>query len=273
MLHILLPKFNYHCEKMLSSLYKDLQDEDLKLFDLTVLDDCSSKEDFRKIYFDEKPNLKFIQGKNHLGCGLSRNYLMEIFKECLEDYIWFIDADDEVIEMKELLKEVSTSKEDCLYVNFKCTSREVQVQEISKLDDLYKSNYGIWSKIFKAKFWVNDNFYRPEHLVSHYLMLDKYETVKTVSGVHYVYSTDSRNSPDAPSRILDVLSNTYMNLGAQYFSNARTAQSDEFISGILHNLAELYKLRPYIRHENLRKILDWKFQNMFVNISSGKFIY
>ena len=81
----------------------------------------------------------------------------------------------------------------------------------------------------------------PEDVVPHFLLIDKCQTVGYFDFLVYVYDNSDENK-GAISRTFDYLRQSPNNLADLAYNNKLLKMNlrDEFVSGVIHNLADMY---------------------------------
>ena len=84
----------YNSQKFLKHIFKSLEDQLFKNFEIIFIDDCSidaSLKEIEKLSYNSDLNIKIAQNKINLGAGASRN---EGLKAAKGKWIAFLDSDD-----------------------------------------------------------------------------------------------------------------------------------------------------------------------------------
>lgn len=210
-------------------------------------------EEYQRWYAFKK-NLKVMHSKKRIPCGPARNLAVS---KCSGEYVLCIDIDDKLAS-KEVLGKVLRGLDGKDIYSCSYRSRKDKVDFIMKpesITQLAKTPIAIWTKIFKRELWVNEPSYMPEDVWPHFLLIDKCKTF----GYFDFPVVDYDNTPEnkgAISRTFDWLLAHPSNLMQLAASNEleKLGLRDEFVAGVIHNLADMWTHRNDLVQPEVRQV-------------------
>lgn len=208
----------YNAEKFigscLDSLYYQNVSEDY--YEIICVNDFSTDNTTQIIeqYQKNHSNLKLINLPCNKKQGAARN---EGLKAAKGEFVWFVDADDLVVEniFQDIFKELAENQLDILQFNIDVTNPliypaiyETNVSEDSKIQTgveylkyLMHTTWGrtieVWRRLFNRKFLLDNNLFFPEYVFGTEDMLFFYQTmircdrIKLLSKTAYIYRIDN----------------------------------------------------------------------------------
>lgn len=274
-LSIIIPSYN------MSNRIKDCLDSilnstaDKNEYEIIIFDSSSdeSPEIFKK-YVNDYWNVRLIRSNQKTTCGTARNYAVE---KAMGEYIYFVDIDDVLVteNFPKIIDRLdgTTDVFFCPYKSLKDNSetylRPKNISEMAR-----ECPTGMFAKIYKREFFVPFPDYMPEGVVQHFLVLDRCQTVDYFDFVCYVY--DNRNEHiSAISRTFDHCRTHPYNLIQLAVNNTipKLELRDEYISGVIHNLAHMYECRNMFHNKDVKNAFIQRFFKTYQMISSGFFIH
>ena len=261
-LSIIIPSRNMSVcvDRCLRSIYECGADE--SKFEVVVADTSTDNTMTRLGEWEKKhANLKVVHRDEKLLAGAARNLA---FKNSIGDYVYCMDIDDCLIDdaLKKMTEqlEVDDGKFDIYYCPFfsasesKASNGEVKAKKLKNLDieSIGQVPIAPWDKLYRRVLWVDfPETFMPEDTVAHFLLIDKCVSVSQFDFAVYFY--DDLN-PTSISRTFDYLRVNPNNLIELAFSRHIEAKDlrQEYVSGVVHNLACMFDLRDKLKQPIVR---------------------
>lgn len=273
-LSIIIPSYNMESKinKCLDSILN--QNANKAEYEIIVVD--SSTDDSEKLlaeYAKKFKNVKIIKCNNRKLCGTARNIGV---KYATGDYVYCMDIDDWLAEncLSKILEKLDGNT-DIFYAPYKSLKdgNDVFIKPTS-VKDFANIPVGVWNKIYKRTLYVQQPDYMPEDVVPHFLLIDKCQTVGYFDFLVYVYDNSDENK-GAISRTFDYLRQTPSNLADLAYSNKLLKMNlrDEFVSGVIHNLADMYTIRNTFKNQDVKDAFMNRFFNTYRNFMTGIYIH
>lgn len=259
-------------EKCLNSILN--QDADKSEYEIIVVD--SSTDDSEKLlaeYAKKFENVKIIKCNQRKLCGTARNIGV---KYATGDYVYCMDIDDWLNDdsLSKILEKLDGSI-DIFYAPYKSLKdgKEVFIKPTS-VKDFASIPVGVWNKIYKRNLYVQQPDYMPEDVVVHFLLIDKCQTVGYFDFIVYNYDNRDENI-GAISRTFNYLRQAPNNLADLAYSNKLLKMNlrDEFVSGVIHNLADMYTIRNTFKNQDVKEAFMQRFFNTYRNFMTGIYIH
>ncbi len=265
----------YNAEKFIGLCLDSLYSQNIseECYEIICVNDFSTDNtaqiigQYRKIH----KNLKLINQPENKKQGAARNVGLKVANG---DYVWFIDADDLVVEnvFQTIFKELAENQLDILQFNVDVTDPlfypaiyETNVSEDSEIQTgedylkfLMHTTWGrtieVWRRLFNRKFLLDNNLYFPEYvfgtedMMFFYKTMEKCKRIKLYSITAYIYRIDNAFSvtnyrkgvglklADKIIANLDILS---------YFTSSTKIQDNRLKSWIIDSYR--WSLRKYLR--------------------------
>ena len=273
-LSIIIPSYNMgsKIDQCLDSIFNstaDKNDYEVVVFDSS--DDNSM--DIWKKWVEKEQTLRVMHSKKRTNIGQSRNFAV---KEAKGEYLFCLDVDDKFYDKDTLKKVIDGLDGKDLYV---CSFWSRIDNQLKKLEP---KNYGMlascpvacWTKVYKKEKYVPFPHYMPEDVLPHFMLCDRVQSF----GYFDFPVVDYDNTPDnkgAMSRTFDWLLNNPSNL----ISLARSDQlkklglKEEFLAGVLHNLADMFQYRERIKNPQVKIAYMFRFTKEYSNFMSGIYIH
>lgn len=250
------------------------QDADKAEYEIIVVD--SSTDDSEKLlaeYAKKFKNVKIIKCNQRKTCGTGRNIGV---KYATGDYIYCVDIDDWLADdcLSKILEKLDGSI-DIFYAPYKALKdgKEVFLKPSSIKEFVYVP-VGVWNKIYKRSLYVQQPNYMPEDVVPHFLLIDKCQTIGYFDFLVYIYDNSNENT-GAISRTFDFLKKCPQNLLQLAYNNilAKNNLRDEYVVGVIHNLADMYTLRNTFKNQDVKDAFMQRFCNTYRNFMTGIYIH
>lgn len=132
----------------------------------------------------------------------------------------------------------------------------------------------IWTKIFKRELWVNEPSYMPEDVWPHFMLLDKCHSYGYFEFPIVDYD-NTRENKGAISRTFDFLLNNPTNLLQLTRDDTlnKLGLRDEFVTGVIHNLADMWSHRNDIQQPEVKKEYMKRLVNEYRSFMSGIYVH
>ena len=275
-LSIIIPAFNvskYIC-KCIDSIYDNAKDVDRNDFEIIIVDDISTDGTAETILnsypSNEYSNLFVFKNYSKLGCGGSRN---EGYAKSKGEYVWTIDGDDylknnAVSQVFEKIKE----NVDCIYLNFEADNANILHYTPKTPEELSKVPIAAWTRVYKREFYVNYPSYHPEDVYTFYLLVDKFNSCTYIDDICYHWNL---LNPSALTRTYEYFkfhSHTLEELAYDNILNNKKLR-DEWVPGIMNNLADMYRIRNILKHNYVKAVWRERFSNEVLYLMSGHFMH
>lgn len=106
----------YNTAKYLSRCIKSVVEQELKNYEIIIVDDCSTDDSYQmlKDLKNQFSHIKLFQNEKNMGCGFSKNVGL---RHCTGKYMCFVDSDDWIKKgsLKKLLELAEETKCDAIY--------------------------------------------------------------------------------------------------------------------------------------------------------------
>lgn len=219
-------------------------------------------------------NLKLITNKTKLSTGYARNLAVQ---HAVGEYIYMLDIDDKLYDntvLSKILSQLDGTIDIYYCPYYEQKNNTVLMLKTTTIKDIVNAPIGILTKLYKRKFYVKQPGYRPEDVIPHFLVIDKCKTVSYFDFIVYNYDNRDENI-GAISRTFDYLKHNPQNLIHLAMSNDLCNKSlyDEYVSGVIKNLADMYQLRNTIMHKDVKYAFMRRFIAMYKNFMSGFYIH
>lgn len=250
------------------------QDADKAEYEIIIVD--SSTDDSEKLlieYAKKYENVKIVKSKNKKTSGTARNIGVNY---ATGDYIYCVDIDDWLANncLSKILEKLDGSI-DIFYAPYKALKdgKEVFLKPSSIKEFVYVP-VGVWNKIYKRSLYVQQPNYMPEDVVPHFLLIDKCQTIGYFDFLVYIYDNSNENT-GAISRTFDFLKKCPQNLLQLAYNNilAKNNLRDEYVVGVIHNLADMYTLRNTFKNQDVKDAFMQRFCNTYRNFMTGIYIH
>lgn len=273
-LSILIPSRNMagKIDQCLDSIYTGQADEaDFEVVVCDSSDDGSMEAWKRRCLL--KDNLKVMHVAKPLAAGPARNLAWE---KCSGEYVMCLDVDDRLASA-DALKKVMEGLDGkdayaCSYVSRR--DRKVFTLKPETPEQLAEMPVACWTKICRRELWVKLPPYMPEDVWTHFALADRCRTVG-----HFDFPVvDYDNTPEntgAISRTFDWLLANPCNLErlAQTGELEERGLRDEFVAGVIHNLADMWGNRGLIRQPGVKAAYMRRFSREYRNFMAGVYVH
>lgn len=273
-LSIVIPSRNMgdKVEQCLSSVFCTNASRDD--FEVVVCDSSTDNSmDVFRAWAEREKNLRIIHGSRKLAPGPARNLAVE---KCSGDYLMFLDIDDRIHDDKALERILGALGDKdvyaCSYLSVK--DNHVFVLKPESFFQLAQCPVAPWGKIYRRSLYVPFPSYTPEDVAPHYVLLDRCQTF----GYFDFAVIDYDNRPEnkgAWSRTFDWLVHHPSNMLALASENTleRLGLNDDYISGVLHNLGDMWRLRNRLRNPDVKRAFVARFTKEWQNLMSGIYVH
>ena len=232
-----------------------------------------SSMDIYKKWVEQEHTLKVIRSKKKLDPGPARNLAAQ---QASGDYIFCLDVDDKLCS-KDTLKKVIDGLDGkdmyaCSYMSRK-DGREVKLEPKTFLQ-VASCPVAPWAKIYKRELYVPFPRYTPEDVLPHFLLVDHCRSF----GYFDFPVVDYDNRPEnkgAWSRTFDWLLAHPSNLMQLAASNEleKLGFREEFVAGVMHNLADMWQFRNKLKNEEVKKAYMHRLSREYQNFMCGVYVH
>ncbi|WP_407450940.1 glycosyltransferase family 2 protein [Fibrobacter sp.] len=263
-LSILIPSYNMagKIDRCLAGLYGfPLLEWNFEV----VVFDSSDDNSMAKLLEHAKKhdNLTILHSDRKTSIGVARNLA---FRESKGEYVFCLDIDDRFIG-DALERMISKLDGKDLYFCPYVSKKDGVCCRFSKIES---APVAAWTKVYKREFYVDFPDYMPEDVVAHYLLLDKVNSVAALDFPVVEYDNTPENK-GAVSRTFDYLKDTPSNLMSLAVNDTLKSLNlnDEYVAGVVHNLADLYAVRNRIKKPEVKAALMKRLGQSYLKFMSG----
>lgn len=275
-LSIVIPSYNIEerIDRCLSSILESTANKDD--YEVIVIDSSDKDKTFEKlkVWRDKHINLTVQHLPRKTPIGISRNLGVQKFAK--GDYIYCIDGDDYLYD-KDTLKHIieGLDGKDIYYCPWFSLRDNTAVNE--KADTIEKfanCSIGTMTKLYKRELYVPQPYYHPEDVCFHFLLIDKCKSVGCFDFTVYVYD-NLPNNKGAISRTFDFCLKSDLNLLNLAFSNIieKNNLKQEYITGVIHNLADMFSLRSLLKTPEVQIAWCKRFKNEYIHFMAGSYVH
>lgn len=273
-LSILIPSYNMSTkiDQCLESIFGSTASKDD--YEVVVLDSSDDGSiDIYKKWIDKENTLKVARSKKRIDVGIARNLVVQQAKG---DYIFYLDVDDKLNDKDVLKKMIDGLDGKDIYI---CSYKSRKDDHVFKLEPktfLQAASCPVapWTKVYKRELFVTFPKYTPEDVLPHYLLIDHCKTF----GYFDFAVVDYDNTPEntgAISRTFDWLYTHPSNLMQLAVTDQieKLGLKEEFVAGVIHNLADMWQFRNKLKNEEVKKAYMHRLCNEYKNFMSGIYVH
>lgn len=273
-LSIVIPSYNMgtKVDQCLQSIFDSEADQN----DYEVIVCDSSNDDSMeawKKWVEKHDNVKVMHFSKRVSIGPSRNNAV---KHAVGEYVFFMDVDDKFYDKQTLKKVIDGLDGKDLYVCSYWSRRDNVSFKLMPKTFLQLANCPVacWTKVYKRELYVPFPSYMPEDVLPHFLLCDRVNTF----GYFDFPVVDYDNTPEnkgAISRTFDWLLQHPSNFISLAHSNElkKLGLREEFVAGVIHNLADMWLYRDRIANPDVKKAYMSRLTREYTNFMSGLYVH
>lgn len=273
-LSIIIPSRNMgtKVEQCLSSIFSsDASRDD---YEVVVCDssDDNTMEELKK-WVEKEKSLKVIHVHRKVAPGPARNIAVE---KCSGDYLMFLDIDDKLHDEHVLKKVIDAIGDKDIYTLSYFSKRDNHEFTIKPTSFFQLAQVPVapWAKVYRKSLYVPFPSYTPEDVVPHFLLIDRCQSF----GFFDFPVIDYDNTPEnkgAWSRTFDYLYANPSNLLKIYHDDTleKNGLNDDYISGVLHNLGDMWRTRKRLKNPEVKQAFDRRFTREWQNMMCGIYVH
>lgn len=274
-LSIIIPSYNMgeKIDQCMDSIFSSTANKED--YEVVVCDSSSDNSmDAWKKWVEKERTLRVIHSQKRIHIGPARNLAV---KEAKGDYILCLDVDDKLYD-KDVLKKVidGIDGQKDLYACSYWSRKENTLVKLEPQNYLQLASCPVacWTKIYRRSIYVPFPSYMPEDVLPHFLLLDR----ATSFGYFDFAVVDYDNTPQnkgAISRTFDWLIQHPTNLLELADSNKlkNLGLREEFVAGVIHNLADMWQCREKITNPEIKKAYKARLCREYRNFMTGLYIH
>lgn len=273
-LSIVIPSYNMgtKVDQCLESIFDSEADQnDYEVVVCDSSDDCSM--DAWKKWVEKHGNVKVVHSSRRVSIGPSRNTAV---KHAEGEYVFCLDVDDRFYDRQTLKKLIDGLDGKDMYVCSYWSRKDGILVKLNPKNfvQLASCPVACWTKAYKRELYVPFPSYMPEDVLPHYLLCDR---VRTYGSFDFPV-VDYDNTPDnkgAISRTFDWLLQNPSNLIqlAQGDVLGKMGLREEFVAGVIHNLADMWQCRGKISNQQVKAAYMFRLKKEYQNFMSGLYIH
>lgn len=217
--------------------------------------------------------MKVIHSHRHLNIGPARNIAVQ---QAVGEYVFCMDIDDKMATSESLPKLLDGLDGKDIYSCSYFSRRDQKAITLhpESLGQLASCPVACWTKVYRRELYVPFPNYMPEDVLAHYLLVDKCKTFGCFDFTVVDYDNTAENK-GAMSRTFDWLLAHPSNL--MQLANTGLLEKlelkEEFVAGVIHNLADMWQCRDKVKNEEVKKAYMKKLNREYQNFMSGYYIH
>ena len=169
--------------------------------------------------------------------------------------MYCMDIDDRFYDgetLGKVLRELKDEDKDIFFCPFATPKSRAKLLPENTVKCMCYSPIGCWTKMYKRELYVDFPDYMPEDVAAHFLLLDKCETVGSLNFPVYWYNNVSSTAISRTFDYMNVIPHNLLQLALTPEIEDRKLRQ-EYITGCMHNLADMFDLRDKLHNEHVKE--------------------